>query len=455
MEDPALRGPSVEALHLRGGEGAPLEQEGREVGPLRGDHGDVIGGSRHPRPAQRVYGRDEHPQHLPRGLVLRPHDVQDPLVRQPGEVEVEGFARVEVVLREHMGRTGGAAHRVHSRKLQHVIARRLGGQEVPPLVVHEMDARVARPASEVVTVLPVQDVEGGPVHLDPGQVSGLEAKAGQKVEAAAHADDQGARMLDRGGLVGGRVDRLLDTLQRTDVAVVVHGIRERVVVLGQHAPESRQEGPVVPHEGRPREGLGVGRRSAHDLDAGDGVPEEPLEYEAAAGDLGLTEKRRTRVGHDEDPVREDAAEKDQDRGSAHGHEAPSAQALRNHQEAEEKQQAGPRHAPFHPEPGDGGNDGDGSERRARGDRRSRFAWPGARGRKGAFPGSGRRRRRAPRRAGPREDRPEAARRDRRGTPPAARGSAPGRRPRQRPGGSGRRARRPRERRGRCSRAATR
>jgi hypothetical protein len=243
----------------------------------------VIRGPRHSRTAQGADRRDENAQHLAGRVVLRPHDVEDPLRGEPGQIEVERLAGVQVVLREDVSGGRGAAHRVHARQLQDVEAVGVRRQEMPALVMDDTNPPVPHPTPEVVTVVATQDLEGGPVDLDPRELSGVESQSGQDVEAPTHADREDTRLHHRRGLVGGSVDRLLDAREAAGVAVVGHRVGERVVVLGQHALEALQEIQVRADQGRPGKALGVGRGSAHDFDARDRVPEGLLQDEPLPG----------------------------------------------------------------------------------------------------------------------------------------------------------------------------
>ena len=83
-----------------------------------------------------------------------------------------------------MGRARGAAVGVDAGELDHVAAARSLGQEVSAFVADQVDARIVDPGPEVLTAVLPEQAEDGRVHLHPRDLSGLEAKRGQDVEAA-------------------------------------------------------------------------------------------------------------------------------------------------------------------------------------------------------------------------------------------------------------------------------
>jgi hypothetical protein len=303
FDDPGSKEiPKFEFLDLALGERSPLEQQGREKARVLREHHDVLSGFFDPPAAQGPHRGGERAEHLPGRKVLEPHHVQHAVFRQAVQIQVEGLRGVEIVLREHVGRSRGAAVRVDARELDDVEGLGRGGQEVPALRVHEGHPWIVDPVMEVVPVDLLEDMKSRGVDLDPGDPRRVEAQPGQDVEASAHADDRDLRFRHQGGVVPRRVDRLLDADQGFRSPVIVDRAGESEVVLGDQLPVTAQEGGVLAEQRRVDSPGGRAARDRGDLDARHRVPFRVLEHGLRARIAGGGEHGAVGVVDGEDLV---------------------------------------------------------------------------------------------------------------------------------------------------------
>jgi hypothetical protein len=91
--------------------------------------------------------------------------------------------------------------------------------------------------TEIGLISATKYAHGRGVDFDARDLRGICVKRRQHVEAAADAHDQNARSRYGRGVVGSGIQRVFDAVQRRPLAVVGHGVGERVVVLSQELLE--------------------------------------------------------------------------------------------------------------------------------------------------------------------------------------------------------------------------
>ena len=153
------------------------------------------------------------------------------------------------------------------------------------------------------------DIERRSVDLDAGDLGGVEAKSGQDVEPAAHADDRDSGPRHQGRVVGGRVDRLLDADEGLGCPVVVDPGGERIVVLGENLPDASEERRVLTKERGVDAGVGSAARNRGDLDARHRIPFGVLEHGLRTRIARGREHGTVRVVDGEDLVALDQADR--------------------------------------------------------------------------------------------------------------------------------------------------
>src|SRR5437660_4674589 len=194
------------------------------------------------------------------------------------QVTAKGLSGVQVVLGEDVSSSGSSAVRVHPRELDDVKApiRRL--KKMPTLALDKVQPRVLYPLSKVVSVSTGKYFHGSAVDFYRSDICGVERKSGKDIETAADAYNQDLRQRYRSRMVCSRVNGLLDSPQGLPRPVVVNGIGEGIVVLGEHALEPCEKYSAFAK----KRGKGAcvrveRRRDTGDLDACHGVPRHMLD----------------------------------------------------------------------------------------------------------------------------------------------------------------------------------